>query len=230
MCIRDRCYEVPYTFLMNWQMSTGTDVTPTNTWNFTGRPHAVTAPTTGLAAPADNTVSDQAFGLFVDNAWDDLGTTQIEDEIRTVSVSWTDYAMPEFYGNLRTDHSFSTVEFSGNRLLDIAGTVAMKLSSGFVIDAEADKLVSRQKFVRLRLDGAEIDTLGSAAGGLTAGTYNESIWIDGAMYHAEDSVQVVGEDSDGLSLVNFHFTSAYDATGQQDARVIVTNEVDAFPS
>ena len=183
-----------------------------------------------MGAPTDNYAIDQRFGLFVDNAWSDLGTTMIDDEVRTVSASWTDYAMAEHYGNLRTDHSFSTIEYGGNRLLDIAGTVAMKLPSGFVVDAEADKLASRQKFVRLRIDGADIDTLGTASGGLSAGDYFESIWIDGAMYHAEDSMQVVGEDSDGLSLVNFHFTSGYDATGQQDARVIVTNEVDAFPS
>ena len=86
----------------------------------------------------------------------------------------------------------------------------------------AAKALGSKRFIELKLQG---DAFGSPDASL-----NHEIKVRGSFVHADDSMQDLGADRDGNSVVSLHLVSQYDPTGAVDVTYAVQNALSSFPA
>jgi hypothetical protein len=74
----------------------------------------------------------------------------------------------------------------------------------------------------LKLQGASMSSPDAA--------YNYTLALRGSFVHADDSMQDLGADREGNSVVSMHLLSQYDSTGGVDVNYLVTNTLTSFPA
>lgn len=214
-------FESPYTFCTGFSISAGEDGLPELTMNFVGRAPSETATTGALTKPAITHAANIQWKVYLDTTWAGLGGTQITGQVKSFTFTFGDFVRAERYHDGRVTLDFSNYEFNAGRLGDITMEVVIDPNSGFVPDEDAPKSAGTLRFVRLELLGAAFD---SPDDGL-----NRHVIIDGAYYHAPDSMGERGSDADGLATTTVHLMSAYDPTQAQDLEITIQNILATFP-
>ncbi len=172
-------------------------------------------PTTGLALVPIERAPMLKWDIYVDDAWADLGDTEILGQVYNFNLEFRDHLRPEWYLDSRTDLSFSQYEV-GHRTLDLAlDAVVAPAASGLIKVEKTAKIAQALRFARLKITGAT--------------TPAQSITIDMASYHASDSMQERGADRNGSNTARFHLLSAYDPTEATDFEMLWTSTADLFP-
>lgn len=183
-----------------------------------GRKVQDTAFTAAQSLPTVQWVNNALWGFYVDDSWANLGNTQITGEVRGFTWALSGHIRPEYYLDGRSDLDFSKSGI-GRRMVDLTVDIVVNPSAAGLIATEAaDKTASTLRFISLLNTGPAI-----------SGGNPYSITLNGAYYHAADSMQERGSDADGNPIVRMHLRSAYDPTATKDLEVLVNNILTAFP-
>ena len=217
--------EAPYCFASAFTIAASISATPTMATTLMGRRTSTSTETTGIALPDLHYGNELRWGLYEDSAWSGVGTTLVEGQVLDLSVTWSDFLMARYFGDLRADSDFSSSGFSATRMLDITGTVAVDpAATGFTTRHKAYKADGTPRIYRLRLVGPIIE-----------GTSNYYLNVDFAGVHAEDSLQDYGSDQDGMNVRSLHLQSIEYATGtggsaiRRDVSFQVQNALATYP-
>ena len=211
-------YEAGYGFCTDFEVSWGIDGVPELTINMVARKAAESTKTASIAVPSLNPTAALQTSVYVDDSWANLGNTQISNQIYGARAAYTTGITMQFYLDGRADLDFTQYVFD-KRSLDLTMDVEVDPSaSGFVILEKADKDAGTMRFVR-------VEIIGAALGGS-----NYTVRIDGAYYHAPDSMVERGSDRDGHNQVSVHLMSAHDSSQDQDVAFVVINALTSFPS
>ena len=157
------------------------------------------------------------WALYCDPTWANLGMTQILAQVYGFSWKLTNFIFPQYYLDGRANLDFSQYQFRKRTVDLMLDVVSDAAAANFVQTEEANKSAGTLRFVQAKM-------LGAALGGS-----NYKIQLDGAYYHAEDSMQERGNDRDGNLVTRVHLQSAYDPTSSNDIQAIVVNALAAFP-
>lgn len=208
--------EMPYCFTTEFNIQGGVDALPQLLQTLVGRKPVETT-LTALTVPAVNFAANLRWALYMDDSWANLGTTQILGQVYSFDYGYSGAIKPQFYLDNRADLDFSKYEY-GKRTVDLSVETSIDPTSGqFVPNEETKKAARALRFCRLEI-------LGAAAGG---GTH--TITLDGAYYHADDSLQSRGGDREGNAVTSLHLLSALDATSSKDCEIAVLNTLASFP-
>ena len=212
----DQEWEAGYAFTTGWGVKVGVTGLAELSVSMAARKAVSSTKTASVALPALNYAPALTWKVYVDDAWAGLGTTPVTGQVYGADWKFDTGIKPQTYLDGRAAVDFSQYEF-GSRSAELSLEAVVSPTAGIVIAEQAKKDTPALRFVRLELSGA-------ALGG---GTYK--IQIDGAYYHAEDSLSERGADRDGNMITGMHLLSAYDPTGAQDVRVLVVNALTAYP-
>lgn len=214
----EKAYEAGYGFCTDFEIAWGIDGIPELTINMVARKATEVTKTAAIAVPSLNPSPALLGSIFMDDTWAALGTAQISAQVYGARIAYQTGLTPKYYLDGRTTLDFTQYAF-GKRMLDIQFDVEVDPSAtGFAVLEKADKDAGTLRFCRVQLIGA------------TVGLKNYEVTIDGAFYHAPDSMVVRGDDRDGHNRVSVHLLSAYDPTGDADVQFEVVNGLGTFPS
>ena len=213
--------EAPYGFTTGFEIAGGLDQLPQITMDMVARKTSLAASTGALALPTLSVASNLRWGVYIDSTWANLGTTQITGQVYGFTYKFSDFLRAAYYLNNRSDLDFSQYEFNP-RVVDITMDVVLGAASGDLVPTEdGNKSAGTMRFVRLELLGGAFDAPDNGR--------NRMIRLDGAYFHAIDSMQDRGADNDGNAVTRLHLLSTYDATVAQDVQMVVENNLTAFP-
>ena len=213
--------EAPYAFTTALEITGGLDQLPQINASMVARKTSLAASTASLALPTLTVASNLRWGVYIDSAWANLGTTQITGQIYGFTWKLSEFLRPDYFLDNRSDLDFSQYEFKP-RTVDLTMDVVLGAASGDLVPTEdALKTAGTVRFVRLDLTGAAFDAPDTGL--------NRFIRLDGAYTHAADSMQDRGQDRDGNTITRLHLLSTYDATQAQDVEIVVQNNLAAFP-
>jgi hypothetical protein len=206
--------QAAYCFVTGFEIEIGADGVPMQTTRLTGR--KATAPSnTAIAIPSLQSTASLLSKIYVDATWAGLGTTQILGQIFGTRYRYETGIFPQWYGDGRTALDFSTHHYKKRRA-EVELDVAVEPNAGFVVAEETAREAKTARMVQIEL-------LGPALGG---GTYK--LELDGAYYHAPDSMMEIGSERDGNLSRRVHLLSKYDATGALDVRAVLVNALTSF--
>lgn len=155
----------------------------------------------------------------VDDTWAELGDTPVLGQIYNTQFVWRDHLRPGWYqGN--DDLTFEQYEI-GRRVAEVSFDTIVDPDGGLLVTEKAAKAAGSLRYVRLRAVGAPVATGSSLL---------LQMLLDGAYYHAPDSLAERGSDRDGNMMVRVHLLSAEDTVEAKDVQFTVVNTVSAFPS
>ena len=213
--------EAPYGFTTGFEIAGGQDQLPQLTISMVARKTSLAAATGALALPTLSVASNLRWKVAIDNTWAGLGTTQITGQIYGFAYKFSDFLRPDYFLDNRSDLDFSQYEYKP-KIVDLTMDVVLGAASGDLVPTEdGNKSAGTMRFVRLELTG---DAFIAPDTGL-----NRFIRLDGAYFHAADSMQDRGADRDGNAITRLHLLSTYDATQAQDVEIVVQNNLTAFP-
>jgi len=213
--------EAPYGFATGFEIAGGLDQLPQLTIDMVARKTSLAAATGALALPTLSVASNLRWGVYIDSTWANLGTTQITGQIYGFAYKFSDFLRPDYFLDNRSALDFSSYEFKP-RLVDLTMDVNLGAASGDLVPTEdGNKTAGTMRFVRLQLLGGAFDSPDNGR--------NRTIRLDGAYFHAADSMQDRGADRDGNAITRLHLLSTYDATKAQDVEMVVENNLTAFP-
>lgn len=213
--------EATYAFTTAFEITGGLDQLPQLSASMVARKTSVSASTGGVALPTITTASNLRWKVTIDDAWAGLGTTQITGQVYGFSYKFSDFLRPEHFLDNRSDLDFSQYEFKP-RTIDLTMDVVLGAASGDLVPTEDGlKTAGTKRFVRMELTGAAFIAPDTA--------FNRFIRLDGAYFHAADSMQDRGQDRDGNTITRLHLLSTYDSTQGQDVEIAVQNNLTAFP-
>ena len=189
-------------------------------WTMVGQKAIEATKTTGIAIPALEYAAGLAWSFDMNDTWATLGDTQVSGHVYGFDWRFSDFIAPAYYLDGRATLDFSRHEYKP-RMVDLTLDLVLDAKDATFTRLEiADKLASTLRFARLTLTGATL---------ATAAPYK--IVLDGAYYHAADSLQEIhGGDRDGQTTMRMHLMSAYDKTAAKDVEVVVVNDVATFPA
>lgn len=206
--------QIAYAFVTGYEVEIGADGVPMMTIRLTGRKSTAPSNTT-IAVPSLQTTASLLSKVYVDTTWAGLGGTQISGQIFGVRHRYETGLFPQWYIDGRSALDFSTVHYK-KRSAEVEIDAAVDPNSGFVTAEETAREAKTVRFVQIEL-------LGPALGG---GTYKME--LDGAYYHAPDSMMEIGSARDGNMSRRVHLLSKYDATGTLDVRAVLVNAISSF--
>lgn len=213
--------EFPFGLCSGWTITAGLEGTPEIVARFFGRKVVDSTFTSSIALPTITHASNARWGIFFDDTWANLGSTQVTGQILGFELTYSDAIRPAWYLDNRADLDFSKYEY-GVRKMNLTMTVVHDPDSAkFIQTQEAIKSAGTQVTARIILTGA--------AFGAPDGSIFQSVGIDMAGYHADDSMQERGADQDGNIITTVHIESAYEAAQPQDIEVTVQNILTSFP-
>lgn len=205
-------------FVESAEITGGIEGVPEMTLNIRARKSVESVATGSLAVPAEETAPNLLWSHFMDDTWAGLGGTQILGQILEFTWTYTTGLTARYYQDGRATLDFSAVQ-AGKRMADLVITAAIGAQAGSFVRAEQAKKDARAlRFHRLRIQGDTIDTL------------PHEIFLDGAYYHAADSMNERGEDEDGVMTTTVHLQSALDPTSSRDVGMTVVNSLATFPA
>ena len=201
------------------------DDVPTLSFTIFGRKGIVSAKTAALTSLDLHHTGSLKWSVFVDNAWANLGNTQIAGEI--LGFTWTleGFLFPRFLKDGRDDLDFSQFGFR-KRTGDLSMTVLSGTEAAdFIPVQRANKTDHTRQAIRLDFgDGVPIDS------GTSAARADRYILVDGFYEHDEDSMVERGAaDNEGEMVSTAHFVSNFEATAGKDLAISVQNSLAAFP-
>jgi hypothetical protein len=213
--------EAPYGFATGFEIGGGLDQLPQLTIDMVARKTGLAASTGALALPTLNVASNLRWKVTIDSTWANLGTTQITGQVYGFAYKFSGFLAPAYYLDNRSDLDFSQYEFNP-RMVDLTMDVTLGAASGDLVPTEdGNKSAGTMRFVRLELLGGAFDSPDNGR--------NRIIRLDGAYFHAMDSMQDRGADNEGNAVTRLHLLSTYDSTQAQDVEMVVENNLTAFP-
>ncbi len=195
---------------ISWQVSQGMDASPVNIErDFFGRQLTPTTFTGGLVLPSIEPMNGKLSRLYADNAWANVGNTELENILRGADIEILTGLYPKFSGS-----GYKYFDGFGEDVMEV--TAKLTLEGGSDADAIFDAhLANTFQVIRLEINGGQIGT----------GTnHNLSIDLGGTW---EEVTPLGGEDR-GDNLTDAVLRSYYDPTGQKQFQVNVTTDVDSY--
>ena len=217
--------EFTYGFSPEIEVSADTEGISQLRWKMIGRATADSTLTGALSVPTLIISAPPLWAPYMDDTWAGLGTTKVSPSAAVAKggaygFRWTYKGAEQeaFYLDGRTTLDFSQTEKKQPEAELELDIVHDPVATGFIQAEEAKKDSQAIRFVEMRLIGAAL------------GGSNYSVKLQGAYYHATDSMEERGSDRDGNLVVRVHLVSAYDPTSTFQSRVIVVNNLTTFPA
>ena len=214
--------EAPFGVTTSFEITGGVDAVPQITWSMDARKSVQSTYTSGIALPAVKFASNLRWQMSLDTTWANLGTTNINGQVYGFTWGQSALVMPQYYLQNRDALDFAGVE-AQMRTTDLAIEATFDTGGSNLYETEiAAKASGSTRFIQLRL-------LGAAFASPDNGRYH-TIDLKGSFVHADDSMQDLGADRDGNSVVSLHLVSQYDSTSGQDVEYVVENALASFPA
>jgi len=213
--------EAAYGFTSSFEITGGVEALPQITWSMDARATDDVTYTSGIALPTLSFASNLKWSVHMDNTWSAIGGTNIGGQVYGFTWGQSPFVMPQYYLDARSDLSFSGVE-PQTRTTDVAIECTYDTgASNFVKTELAKKATGTMRFLELRLAGGAFQSPDTA--------HSRFIKLRGCFVHADDSMEELGTDRDGNSVVSMHLLSQYDPTGGIDVNYLIQNNVASFP-
>ncbi len=213
--------EAAYGFTGSFEITGGVEALPQITWSMDARKSNDVTYTSGIALPTLSFASNLRWSVQMDDTWANIGNTSISGEVYGFTLGQSPFVIPQYYLDNRDDLSFSGVE-PVTRTTDV--TIECTYDTGasnFVETEMAKKDSGGLRFLQLFLQGGAFQSPDNSL--------NRFIKMRGCFVHADDSMEELGADRDGNSVVSMHLVSQYDPTGGIDIAYLVQNAVSSFP-
>lgn len=212
----------PYGLTQSFRITGGDTGTPTVSCSMFARRTTDTAPTNSLAVPLLDRPANGRWNVYFDTEWDNLGNTHILGQVYGFQYEFRDNIRPGFYLDSRSDLDFSQPEV-GQRVAEVTFDVVHDPATSKLVQTQmARKEAGQLVWVRCAINGPVIPD--------TTGDLTKFVRLDGAYYHAADSMTERGSDRDGNLITRVHLLSALDPTEAKDIEISVRNTLTAFPS
>ena len=215
--------EAPYGITTGFEITGGVDAVPQITWSMDARKSSDSTYTSGIALPTVSYASNLKWSVYCNDTWADMEGSAAKVAGQVYGFTWalSPLVMPQFYLDGRDNLDFSTVE-PQTRQVDLTMQVVYNTgASDFVEEQMGKKDNSQKQFISLDLKGAVFQAPATA--------YDRFIKLRGSFIHAADSMEEIGGDRDGNSIVSMHLVSQYDPTEGGDIEIQVQNNVASFP-
>ncbi len=215
----------PYAFTTGFELAGGENGIATVDMSMVGRTtHDATA-TSALAVPAVDRAAMLRWTAAINDTWAAMGTTKILGQIYGFNFQWRDHLRAEdgWYEDGREDLSFTQYEIGHRRAAELTFDAIVDPSAAHLIPAEqANRDTEPQplRFVRLEILGPPV---------VAGSSLRKRIRLDGAFYHAADSMTERGGDRNGNNMTRVHLLSAYDPEEAQDVEFEVVNTASEYP-
>tara|TARA_R100000808_G_scaffold9064_2_gene25182 strand:- start:2648 stop:3694 length:1047 start_codon:yes stop_codon:yes gene_type:complete len=214
--------EAPFGVTTSFEITGGVDALPQITWSMDARKSVQSTYTSGIALPAVEFASNLRWMMTLDTTWANLGNTNINGQVYGFTWGQSALVMPQYYLQNRDALDFAGVE-PQTRTTDLVIQATLDTGGSNLYETElAAKALGSKRFIQLRLQGAAFASPDS-------GRYH-NIDLKGSFVHADDSMQDIGADRDGNSVVSLHLVSQYDSTSGQDVEYVVQNKLTSFPA
>lgn len=217
--------EAPFGFTTQWEIDGRDEGTPTVSMSLAARKTQDAAPTTGLSIPTVVRVANSRWSASMHDSSTAFGSTgsTVLGQIYGLRFQFSGNVRPERYLDNRANLDFSKYEI-GNRVGDLTFDVVHDPASGKFVQTEEGKKANQTiRFVRALVTGETMTTAQST------GQHTYFFRIDGAYYHAPDSLEERGQDRDGNLITRVHLLSGYDSTWAKDLSFAVRNVTASFP-
>ena len=216
-------YKAPYCGCTDFEFRIGINIPPTITSLYVGRRYTLVEPTLGLVEPNLSYGNSANYAIYDDSDTGTYGTTVVPEQVLSLRVRFSGFIFPKYTGQPRPDRDFTSLGFSGERLLQVSGTIVVNLNEGSFVrrhdSYKYDNLIQTARRMRFEFVGSPLD--------ISTGSYNK-LAIDAPMVHSEESLEdIILDEETGLSIANFNMYSIDD--GVQDVAFTVTNGLASFP-
>jgi len=215
--------EASFGITSSFEITGGVEALPQITWSMDARKSTDSTYTSGISLPgmANEFTANLKWTAHMDDTWSAIGGSNINGQVYGFTWGQSAYVMPQYYLDGRETLDFSGVE-PQTRSADV--TIQCTYDTGASNFAEtemAKKDSGTIRFLELRIQGAAFSSPDAAL--------NRFIKLRGCFVHADDSMQDLGTDRDGNSVISMHLLSQYDPTGGIDCDYLVQNNVASFP-
>jgi hypothetical protein len=215
--------EASFGITSSFEITGGVEALPQITWSMDARKSTDSTYTSGISLPgmANEFAANLKWTAHMDDTWSAIGGSNINGQVYGFTWGQSAYVMPQYYLDGRETLDFSGVE-PQTRSADV--TIQCTYDTGASNFAEtemAKKDSGTIRFLELRIQGASFSAPDAAL--------NRFIKLRGCFVHADDSMQDLGTDRDGNSVISMHLLSQYDPTGGIDCDYLVQNNVASFP-
>jgi hypothetical protein len=215
--------EASFGVTSSFEITGGVEALPQITYSMDARKSSDATYTSGISLPgmANEFASNLRWSAHMDDTWSAIGGTNIGGQVYGFTWGQSAYVMPQYYLDGRDTLDFSGVE-PQTRTTDVAIECTYDTgASNFAETEMAKKDSGTIRFLELRIAGAVFGTPDAAL--------NRFIKLRGCFVHADDSMEELGADRDGNSVLSMHLVSQYDPTGGIDVDYLVQNNVASFP-
>lgn len=214
--------EAPFGVTTSFEITGGVDALPQVTWSMDARKSVQSTYTSGIALPAVAFAANLRWQMTLDTTWANVGNTTISGQVYGFTWGQSAFVMPQYYLQNRDALDFAGVE-PQTRTTDLVIQATFDTGGSNLYETEiAAKALGSKRFIELKLQG---DAFGAPDASL-----NHEIKLRGSFVHADDSMQDLGADRDGNSVVSLHLVSQYDPTGAVDVNYLVQNKLTSFPA
>jgi hypothetical protein len=214
--------EAPFGVTTSFEITGGVDALPQITWSMDARKSVQSTYTSGIALPAVAFAANLRWQMSLDTTWANVGNTTISGQVYGFTLGQSAFVMPQYYLQNRDALDFAGVE-PQTRTTDLVIQATFDTGGSNLYETElAAKALGSKRFIELKLQG---DAFASPDASL-----NHEIKVRGSFVHADDSMQDLGADRDGNSVVSLHLVSQYDPTGAVDINYLVQNALTSFPA
>jgi hypothetical protein len=214
--------EAPFGVTTSFEITGGVEGIPQLTFSMDARKSSQSTYTSGIALPAVVFASNLRWNVTMDDLWADIANTNIAGQVYGFTWSQSGFVMPQYYLQARADLDFAGVE-PQTRTTDVTILCTFDTGASNFYETElAKKASGTKRFLELKLQGASMSSPDAA--------YNYTLALRGSFVHADDSMQDLGADREGNSVVSMHLLSQYDSTGGVDVNYLVTNTLTSFPA
>jgi hypothetical protein len=204
-----------YAFCTGFNLRVPDNGLPTLNVSLVARGSEETTKTT-VALPDDlHFVPSARTSLYIDESWSGLGGSQIVGQVYNIDYTFSGYLRPGYYLDGRATPDLTCHDF-GPRMADLKFDMVLDPTMAYADEAAA-KVARDLRFVRVQIDGPDFAAPDDALA--------HFFKIDGAYYHAPDSLAERGRDRDGHAIVSVHLLSAYDDTAGNDIQFILQNAI-----
>jgi hypothetical protein len=215
--------EAPFGVTSSFEITGGVDALPQISYSLDARKSVDSTYTSGISLPTMTNAfaSNLRWNVTMDDLWANIANTNISGQVYGFTWSQSAFVMPQYYLQARADLDFAGVE-AQTRTTDVTILTTYNTGASDFAETEMGKKDSGTKrFLELKLQGASMASPDAA--------YNYTIALRGSFVHADDSMEEIGADRDGNSILSMHLVSQYDSTGGIDVNYLVTNTLTSFP-
>jgi hypothetical protein len=177
--------------------------------------------TSGIALPTLSFASNLRWSVQMDDTWSAIGGSNIGGQAYGFTWGQSPFVIGQYYLDGRNTLDFSGVEPVTRTTDVVIETTYDTGGSNFAETEMAKKDAGSLRFLQLYLQGAAFGTPDTA--------HQRFIKLRGCFVHADDSMEELGTDRDGNSVLSMHLVSQYDPTGGIDVNYLVQNNVASFP-